>query len=113
MDLSTYTSKNWENTFVDGEVPEVCKSEPCVLGVDEAGRGPVLGPMVYGICYCPTSKHEDLKDSGVADSKTLTQSNEKNCLTRFMKIIITLDGHWKLYHLLIFPHLCTKGPKYL
>lgn len=77
MDLSTYTSKNWENTFVDGEVPEVCKSEPCVLGVDEAGRGPVLGPMVYGICYCPTSKHEDLKDSGVADSKTLTEEQRE------------------------------------
>lgn len=38
---------------------------------------PSLGPMVYGICYCPVSQHEDLKSAGVADSKTLTEEKRE------------------------------------
>lgn len=37
---SKTNSKNFVNR---SKVPSVCKSEACMLGVDEAGRGPVLG----------------------------------------------------------------------
>ncbi len=39
---------------------------PYILGVDEAGRGPVLGPLVYGVAYCPASYEEKLDDLGFA-----------------------------------------------
>ncbi|KAJ9463651.1 Ribonuclease H2 subunit A [Diplonema papillatum] len=42
-----------------------------ILGVDEAGRGPVLGSMVYGCMACQVKDHEGLRAMGVADSKDL------------------------------------------
>jgi len=43
-----------------------------VAGVDEAGRGPVLGPMVLAIAVIDEEKEQYLKSIGVKDSKMLT-----------------------------------------
>lgn len=74
MDLSELERDNTGRCRLNSPVPAVCLKEPCVLGVDEAGRGPVLGPMVYAICYCPLSRLADLEALKVADSKTLSES---------------------------------------
>ncbi|KAH0602321.1 uncharacterized protein H6S33_009808 [Morchella sextelata] len=45
---------------------------PVILGVDEAGRGPVLGPMVYAIAYCLSTDAPLLSSHNFDDSKKLT-----------------------------------------
>jgi len=53
------------------------KDDEWVMGIDEAGRGPVLGAMLYGACICPRAKLEDLKTTGVFDSKQLTDEKRR------------------------------------
>ena len=42
-------------------------------GIEEAGRGPVIGPMVTSIVACEKNEVESLKAIGVDDSKRLSK----------------------------------------
>ena len=50
--------------------PVPTSAGPYILGVDEAGRGPVLGPLVYGVAYCPVAYKESLEELGFAGTLT-------------------------------------------
>ncbi|KAL1343077.1 hypothetical protein HN51_029521 [Arachis hypogaea] len=52
-------------------------SQPCIMGIDEAGRGPVLGPMVYACLYCARSYQNTLSSLSFADSKTLKEDKRE------------------------------------
>lgn len=54
---------------------------PYAVGVDEAGRGPALGPLVYGMAFCPVAFVDgSLAEMGFDDSKTLTHETRVELL---------------------------------
>jgi ribonuclease HII len=56
-----------------------------VLGVDEAGRGCVLGALVVG-AFCTELTPEALRAAGAADSKALTPARRRAALARLAKL---------------------------
>jgi len=57
-----------------------------IAGIDEAGRGPVLGPMVMAIYVIDSSKNNELKKIGVKDSKLLTKRQRDIFYKKIKKI---------------------------
>ncbi len=55
-----------------------------IAGVDEAGRGPVIGPMVFAVVVIEEEDEERLKELGVTDSK-LMRPDEREDLFEVVK----------------------------
>ena len=45
-----------------------------LLGIDDAGRGPILGPMFLAGVLIKKEKEQELKDLGARDSKLIQHS---------------------------------------
>lgn len=61
-----------------------------VLGIDEAGRGSVLGPLVIAGVIVPEKMDKVLERMGVKDSKRLTP-NRRTILSRKLKKMFEYD----------------------
>jgi ribonuclease HII len=48
-----------------------------ILGIDDAGRGPVIGPMVLAGCLLTKEAEKELKRAGVKDSKQITDKRRE------------------------------------
>merc|ERR1712228_946146 len=62
----------------------------CIVGVDEAGRGPLAGPVVVGAAYVPI----DVNIAGITDSKKINDEAEREKLYEI--IINTKQIKWSV-----------------
>lgn len=58
-----------------------------VAGVDDAGRGPVIGPMVIAWVTAPKEKLRQLKPMGVKDSKLLSPRSRVTLASRIKEVV--------------------------
>ncbi len=66
------------------------------IGVDEAGRGPVIGPLVVCAVAIPLDQYDFLKSAGVKDSKFLTKKKRKELQEWFKQNSKTKQWHYNL-----------------
>lgn len=59
-----------------------------ICGIDEAGRGPVIGPMVFGCVVIDDRDDAKLKDLGVTDSKLLDAATRETLFHEVKKLAV-------------------------
>lgn len=65
--------------------------EELILGIDDAGRGPVIGPMILAGCLVDKSFENELKEMGVKDSKQLTHKRREFLVDKIKDIAETFE----------------------
>jgi ribonuclease H len=104
------------NVFGDGplllsDVPASCLQDGVVVGIDEAGRGSVLGPMIYGVAYWHPSQTATIP-SDFADSKQLTDEIRTKLFAKLLHETPTLGFGIRIIHAHEISRNMTRSPPY-
>lgn len=57
-----------------------------ILGIDDAGRGPVIGPMVLAGCLVKEEANQKLRNLGVKDSKQLSRRRREELVSEIINL---------------------------
>lgn len=87
------------------------RTKPYICGIDEAGRGPVIGPLVYAISFIPESFDIKLKLPQIDDSKKLTKASRDDLLFK-MNNIEELQSFTNISHSSFITFSMLKRNKY-
>ena len=68
------------------------------IGVDEAGRGPVIGPLVVCSVAIPRDDCKMLTDRGVKDSKDLSASKREEIRQWFLRECEERDWYYSIVY---------------
>lgn len=67
------------------------KENKIIAGMDEAGRGPAIGPIVFGIVLVNEEQEKILKQKGIKDSKALTSQKREKYAKEILEIVSFSD----------------------
>lgn len=70
------------------------KSGEYIVGIDEAGRGPLAGPVAVGIVAVPSHFNTEEKLEGVFDSKQLTEKRRNELYKILCSLRSTQELNW-------------------
>lgn len=71
----------------ESDVPSNTKKSQIIVGVDEAGRGPILGPMVMVALAVEEKNLQKLKKMGVKDSKKLSPQVREELFEKIRAVV--------------------------
>ncbi|XP_065314180.1 ribonuclease H2 subunit A-like isoform X6 [Gordionus sp. m RMFG-2023] len=90
--LESFFLNNLNNCLFDQYIQKNNQNN-IIAGIDEAGRGPVLGPLVYSLATTPVIYLDNLSSIGFKDSKKLTAETRTKLFNHMNKKLLN-DVSW-------------------
>ncbi len=80
-----------KTAILKNQPPFFLKMSDLILGIDDAGRGPVIGPMILAGCLITEEQEKEFKRLGIKDSKELTHKRREFLAERIREMAETFE----------------------